>query len=148
MRETPKILITGGHMTPALAIASELKKRGFHKIFWVGNKHNQAKNKNLSPEYLVVKANGYKFIELKTGKFVRNWGIDTFFYGIKQLLLIPIGLINAFLIILMVRPKIIISFGGFLTVPIVIFGKIFGCKIGYVWKSYRILKGIFGSLIS
>ena len=119
------ILITGGHLTPAIAVVNELKKRGHNNLIWVGSKHNQKGNKELSPEFLTVKSLGIKFINLKTGKLNRNWSGDTFFSGINNLFLLINGSIKSIYIILRYRPALIMSFGGYLAVPIVISGKLF-----------------------
>ncbi|MCS7317989.1 MAG: glycosyltransferase [Candidatus Dojkabacteria bacterium] len=124
-----KILFIGGHLTPALAVLHEIRKRGYRKIFWVGTKQTQLGDKNLSAEFQIVNSLGIKFFTLKTGKLIRKWSKNTIKSGIIYLLLIPIGIINSFLIVLKVRPKVIVSFGGYLSVFIVLFGKLLGSKI-------------------
>src|SRR6266404_3596182 len=94
------ILITGGHLTPALAVFSELRKRGYTNFIWVGHKYNQAGTNELSLEYKSVEAQNIKFIELKTGKLIRNCGLDTFIYGLKQFLLIFAGSFQSLWIII------------------------------------------------
>lgn len=143
---TAKILITGGHLTPAIATINELRKRGYNKIYWVGHRHNQAGNKKLSPEYLTITGQKIPFFNLKTGKLIRNWEFSTFFYGIKQLALIPIGFANALIIVIKVRPKIIVSFGGFLALPVVFWGRILGRKI--VTHEQTLVLGLANKIIA
>ncbi|NJO88116.1 MAG: hypothetical protein HC831_03480, partial [Chloroflexia bacterium] len=66
------ILITGGHATPALAVITELKKRGYSNFLWVGHKYNQQGNKEQSPESKMVESAGIKFVNLHSGKINRK----------------------------------------------------------------------------
>lgn len=124
-----KIVITGGHLTPAIASLNELKKRGYNKIFWIGVKKNQARNNKKTAEFLTIVKEGIPFFSLTTGKLIRNWEFSTFFYGLKQLFLIPYGFVNALILIIKIRPVIVISFGGFLALPVVFWAKVFRIKI-------------------
>lgn len=124
-----KIVITGGHLTPALATLNELKKKGYNKIFWIGVKKNQAGNSKETAEYLTIAKESIPFFSLRTGKLIRNWEFSTFFYGLKQCFLIPVGFFNALILILRIRPAIVISFGGFLALPVVFWANLFRIKI-------------------
>src|SRR5260221_7507301 len=141
-----KILITGGHLTPAVAVIGELKKRGFTNFVWIGHKYNQQGNEELSPEYKTVESMGIKFIDLKTGKLYRKWTFQNFLSGIKQFFLIFFGLLKSLIIVLQERPKLILSFGGYLAVPIVFWGKISGSKV--VTHEQTIVTGLANKIIS
>ncbi len=108
------IVFTGGHHNSALVIAERLKKEG-HPVAWIGHKFATGGDKNVSAEYLEVIASQIPFFELKTGKFYRQYNplthLKTFF-----------GFLQAFSYLLRLRPKLIISFGGYLAVPVVIAG--------------------------
>ncbi len=117
------ILITGGHMTPALAIQSRLREEGFSNFIWIGHKYNQTHATTTSPEYKTVKAMpDTRFIDLPAGKLVRSWhkSFEQLVLAVKNLLKIPYGFILAFWIILRNRPLIVASFGGYLGLPVVI----------------------------
>jgi len=124
-----KIVFIGGHLTPAMVVLKETQKRGYRNIYWIGTKKNQAGNKNLSVEYLIVNKENIKFFSLDTGKLIRKWSITNFIYGLKQIIKIPLGLINSLLIIIRIRPNLIVSFGGYLSVFPVFWGKVLGSKI-------------------
>ncbi len=124
-----KILITGGHLTPALAVLAELQKRGFTNIVWVGAKYNQQGANQTSAEYKIIKDKNIPFVNLKTGKLVRSKDLQSLFYAITQLLWLILGFLKSLYIIARHRPKLVISFGGFLAVPVVFWGKLFRAKI-------------------
>jgi len=140
-----KILITGGHLTPAMAVIAELKKRGYSNFIWVGHKYNQAGNKELSPEFTTVGLQQIPFIELRTGKLIRSLSLGTLPQVIKQFLLIPWGLLKSYYIIMRYRPQLILSFGGYLAVPVVIWGKIFGTKV--ITHEQTIVTGLANRII-
>lgn len=124
-----KILVTGGHMTPALAVISELQSRGYKQFIWVGHKFNQHGNKNPSAEFTTVSAKHIKFIDLKAGKLTRNWSGDGWRAGIVNLIKIPWGIIHSFWIVTRYRPELILSFGGYLALPVAIAGRLLGRKV-------------------
>lgn len=123
-----KIFIIGGHLTPALAVLDELQSRGYKNIFWIGIKHSQTSASSLSAEYKVIKDKNIQFINFKSGKIWRKWTKETFFYGLYNLVMIPIGFIWSFLILLFYRPTLVVSFGGYLALPFVINARILGVK--------------------
>lgn len=108
------VVFTGGHHNSALVIALELKREG-NQIAWIGHKFAAGGDKNVSAEYQEVTAAQIPFYELKTGKFYRQVNpfihLKTFF-----------GFLQAFSYLLRLRPKLIISFGGYLAVPVVLAG--------------------------
>lgn len=110
----PTIVFTGGHHNAALVVAQALKKEGY-RIAWIGHKFAAGGDKNVSAEYQEVTASQIPFYELKTGKFYRQFNPFT---HLKTLF----GFIQAFFYLLRLRPKLIVSFGGYLAVPVVIAG--------------------------
>lgn len=109
-----KIVFTGGHHNSALVVARLLRKKG-HQIFWFGHKHTMEKEKSLSAEYLEVRRYGFPFFEIKTGKFYRT-------YNPLQYFKIVFGFFQALILLLRFRPNLIVSFGGYLAVPVVFAG--------------------------
>jgi UDP-N-acetylglucosamine--N-acetylmuramyl-(pentapeptide) pyrophosphoryl-undecaprenol N-acetylglucosamine transferase len=119
------ILITGGHVTPAYALIEELQKRGFKKLYFTGRKYTDRSKKDISFEYTEITRMGIPFYHLTTGRLSRNVGIHTlydtvaFFYGF----------ISSLFILNKVKPHIIISFGGYLALPITIVGWLLGITV-------------------
>lgn len=119
-----KILITGTHFTPAVAVIRELRKMEPRAdIVYVGRKTTQEGDDAPSIESKVLPNEGVKFIPIITGRLRRHFS----FYTIVSLFKIPIGFIQAFFILLFEKPNVVLSFGGYVAVPIVIlswFGSI------------------------
>lgn len=111
-----KILITGGHVTPALAVIEELKKHKNLKIVFVGRKYALDFEKTPSFEYQSIKNLGLKFIELKAGRLTRVLCCRT----IINFFRFPFGFLRAFQILKHEKPDVILSFGGYLALPITI----------------------------
>lgn len=117
-----KILITGGHVTPALAIIDELKNQ---EIVFVGRKYALETEQSLSLEYKEITSRKINFINLTSGRITRLLSAKTFF----SLLRIPIGFVQAFSVIKNESPDIVLAFGSYLSVPIVFWAAIFGIHI-------------------
>lgn len=141
-----KILVTGGHLTPAIAVISELKKRGYTNFVWVGHKYNQAGSNIPTAEFNTVSELNIPFYNLKTGKLIRDWSTATFLYGIKNLIFVFLGFINAIRIVFKESPDLIMSFGGYLALPIVFAGFLKRTKI--ITHEQTIVTGLANKLIS
>lgn len=112
-----KVLVTGAHFTPAQAVIEELLKVGPSiDVVYVGRKYTREGDKSLSVESQVLPELGVKFIPIVAGRIRRSFDIHTFFSLIK----IPIGFIQSFYIVLKEQPDVVISFGGYVGVPVVI----------------------------
>lgn len=113
-----KILITGGHITPALALIDELKKNSDIEIIFVGRQHANPRERNNTFEFQAIHELGIKFVNLETGRSSNITSVD--FIG--NIYLFAKGLLNSFKIIYSQKPDIIFSFGGYIALPIAIVG--------------------------
>src|SRR3972149_2405238 len=113
-----KLVFTGGHHTSALEIATALRNEGW-QITWFGHRHSLWDDSSDSAEYREVTAAGIKFYNLYAGKFYRT-------YNPLKLIRIPVGFIQSLLLLLLIRPDGLVSFGGYLAVPVVITGWLLG----------------------
>lgn len=120
-----KILITGAHFTPAVATIEQLEKFKETEIVYVGRKTTLEGDRALSAESQLFPARGIKFIPIITGRLQRNFNI----YTIPSLLKVPIGFMQALYIVLSQKPDVILSFGGYVAVPVVIVGWLFSVPI-------------------
>lgn len=113
------VLFTGGHHNSALEVALALREKGY-QIVWLGHKFTSKGDKSLSAEYQEITKNNIRFIELKTGKFYRKH------FDPIELIKIALGFIQSFTYLLKIKPDLIFSSGGYLSVPVVICGWILG----------------------
>jgi len=113
-----KILFTGGHHTPAVSVIAQIRKQNLQvELLWVGHKYSMVNDVSQSAEYKEISLLSIKFIELKATKVYRNVNISSIFKFITSLYF-------AYLIIKNERPDLVVSFGGYLAVPIVIIAKL------------------------
>lgn len=115
-----KIALTGGHFTPCYSVWEELTKRDPKlQVLFFGRKHALSNDKTLSLEYSTFRnKNNLLFINLITGKLHRYFCFDNFLLPVKFLT----GFLQSFYYLITKRPDIIISFGGYLSVPVVLAG--------------------------
>ncbi len=121
-----KILFTGTHFTPAQAVIEELKKLNQNlDIIYIGRKHTQEGDKTVSVESKVLPSLGVKFISITSGRLNRylSWGT------LISLFKIPIGFLQSVYFLLKEQPEIIVSFGGYVSVPVVIWGWLLSIPI-------------------
>lgn len=108
-----KILITGGHITPALAVADELHN---NEVLFVGREYALSSDRVKSFEYEEVKRRGYRFMNISAGRLTRTFSLQTFLNILK----IPFGFISALLIMHKEEPKVVLTFGGYIALPIAV----------------------------
>lgn len=118
-----KILITGGHLAPALAVIDEIEKSA--QIVYVGRKYNLDSEKNFSLEYQEIAKRAIPFYHLQTGRFTRLLSLKL----IQNALKIPLGLYQSFAILKKERPNLILTFGGYIGFPISLIGFVLGVPI-------------------
>lgn len=103
---------TGGHIYPGLAVCDELrslaeKNNQEIKIIWLGNSSGMDKN-------LVEKSGSVDlFVGIPSGKLRRYFSLKNF----SDLFKIFAGLVKSFFVLLRLRPAILFSKGGFVSVP-------------------------------
>lgn len=117
-----KVVFVGGHHTTALAVIQSFlnSRKGFSaELFWIGHKYSMWGDKNESAEYKEVRALGIPFLSLSAGKFYRT-------YNPLKLIRIPFGFFQSLYYLLKIKPDLIVSFGGYLAVPVVFTGKLLG----------------------
>jgi len=126
-----RVAVTGGHHTPAFAVIAALKDRGNFSFYWVGWA-TQA-------EYRAVKKLGIPFFGLRAGKLYR-------IFTLKELMKIPFGFFHAFYLLIKIRPRLILSFGGYLAAPVVLAG--FLLRIPAVTHEQTVVSGWANRFIS
>lgn len=117
MKGRQKMLITGGHVTPALAVVDALIEKEIScDVVFVGRKYVNRRETAYSFEYNEVIKRSIPFIHLEAGRFTRIAS----FQSMLSLIKIPAGLLSAFKIISEQKPEIVLTFGGYIGLPIAI----------------------------
>lgn len=120
-----KILLTGAHFTTALAVIEELKQYPKMDLVYVGRRSTM-ENVNLSSaESNILPQYGVKFISITTGKLQKSFSP----LSLLSLLKIPIGILQSTFIILKEKPDVVLSFGGYVAVPVVFVSWLFSVPI-------------------
>jgi len=118
MTETRKIILTGTHLTPAIEFINQLKsdKEIDWEIYYLGRLYNSSVTKEPSIESIVIPKIKIKFYGINCGKFDRRWLPNTL-RGLPQ---INSGFKEASLLLKKIKPHLVVSFGGYVSVPVVV----------------------------
>lgn len=99
---------TGGHVLPAIAVVDELRRRDVSlEILWIGS-HDGVEGETAARA-------GIPFRAIRTGKLRRYLSART----IRDAARLPIGTVQAWRILRSHRPDVVLSTGGFVSVPTV-----------------------------
>lgn len=109
-----KILITGGHITTALAVIEELQKHADVEVVVVGRKYAVDHENTQSFEYKTLSQKGISFIHLPAGRLTRAFSL----YSLISILKFPLGFLQAYTLLKKEKPTLILSFGGYIALPI------------------------------
>jgi|SRR5579885_887282 len=102
----------GGHFAAALAVIQKLPKDWEYLV--IGRKYTFENDSTLSFEYQTARRLGIPFQSITTGRLQRKLTGRSF----VSLLKIPVGLLQALRIMKSFRPEVILSFGGYVALPI------------------------------
>lgn len=120
------LYITGGHLTPALAVIDELQKRKEPiTLQFFGREFSQSKNAQISRERFEIESREIPFIPIQAAKFHRTHILEN---GI-ELLKFPLSLWQVISAYRKHRPDVVLSFGGYLAFPACLIGKFFGARV-------------------
>jgi UDP-N-acetylglucosamine--N-acetylmuramyl-(pentapeptide) pyrophosphoryl-undecaprenol N-acetylglucosamine transferase len=133
-------------MTPAIAVLSEFRKRGFTNFLWIGQKYNQKGNKNISVEYETITKEGIKFIELNSGKIQSFSKFLKYPMIIFTLFKVLWATLKVLAIFIKEKPAVVVSFGGFNAVPVALVAKLTFTKL-YTHEQ-TMVTGVANSFIS
>lgn len=108
-----KIVIVGSHPSPAFAVIEKIMViRPEWDIYFFGAKHSLTKDKALSYEYKEAHRFNIPFKSIITGKKNSN------------LLITPIGIIQSLILLKRLRIDMVLTFGGYIGVPVVLATKV------------------------
>lgn len=107
-----KIVLIGGHFTPALAVIKKLPE-GTQVVF-IGRASSFEGSKEKSLESSEMQRRGIKFYALTTARLQREISFKFFSSFFK----LPKGFIQAMQILRSEKPDVVIGFGGYLSLPV------------------------------
>jgi UDP-N-acetylglucosamine--N-acetylmuramyl-(pentapeptide) pyrophosphoryl-undecaprenol N-acetylglucosamine transferase len=134
-----KVVIVGGHLSPALAVIEKLKGEG---IFYVGRKHTFEGDKALSLEYQEIERLKIPFFAINAARLQRKFTRHT----LPSLVKFPIGFIQSYKILSRIKPDIVLGFGGYLSLSVVRAASLL--KIPIVIHEQTLGAGVSNKLIS
>lgn len=108
------ILVCGVHFSPAYAVLEKMQKMNRFQLAYIGRKYALRNSKELSLDYQAIEALGIPFYPLVTGQFQRGITIAniTAFIVYLQALVKAVGIIRK------LKPGVVVSFGGYIAVPV------------------------------
>ncbi len=111
------VMMTGGHITPAHALIEAMREAhpDWHIVF-VGRRVALEGSGIVSEEERIIRDLHIPFLALTTGRFKREATVG----ALVSFLKVPVGLVQSFLYLGVHRPSIVVSFGGYVALPLVI----------------------------
>ncbi len=108
---------TGGHIYPALAIATSLRKEYNAEVLFLGSDDGLEKE--------LVPAAGFRLATVKAGKLRRYVSLET----ITGVMRVPLGMIQAISLVRKFRPDVAFTSGGYVAVPAVLASRVNGVPV-------------------
>lgn len=102
-------------MTPAIATIEEIRSRNpSWRLIFIGRKNALEGNTTVSEEYRLITGMGIRFLPLVAGRMKREKSLAS----VWALLKVPVGYIQASIYVWKERPSIVVSFGGYVGLPV------------------------------
>lgn len=112
-----KLLISGGHLTPALALIDFIQATHPEtEIIFAGRLYSRQSDHQPSPERQEITKRGISFVPFSSGKLSGG----SIFNKIPQFIKLAISSGIAFILIGRYQPTALVSFGGYLAVPLAV----------------------------
>ncbi|HMS22681.1 MAG TPA: UDP-N-acetylglucosamine--N-acetylmuramyl-(pentapeptide) pyrophosphoryl-undecaprenol N-acetylglucosamine transferase [Candidatus Levybacteria bacterium] len=123
MGKKSKIILTGGHLAPLLAVYEVLSKKASCVV--VGRRHTFEADKTESLEYTLFKKENIPFYNLPAARLQRKFTKHT----IPSLFRSPSAFIRARSVLSHERPDVILTFGGYIGLPVALAAYVKGIPI-------------------
>jgi UDP-N-acetylglucosamine--N-acetylmuramyl-(pentapeptide) pyrophosphoryl-undecaprenol N-acetylglucosamine transferase len=114
-----RIVITGGHPAPALAVIHELLVQKHTDIHFIGRQFAVDEGVAESYEYKQIKKLDLPFYHLQTGRLTRVWS----YVAVRNFLRIFSGMYESYKLLSKIKPDVVMSFGGFIGLPVCIMAR-------------------------
>lgn len=108
---------SGGHVYPGIAVVESLKGREDIEIYWLGSKKGIEKK--------ILEEFDIPFYGIPSGKFRRYLS----YRNILDVFKIIFGIIAAFFLLLKLKPRLLFSKGGYVSVPPVLAARMLGIPV-------------------
>ena len=108
------IVVTGGHLTPALAFIDALPANLRSQVIFIGRHFAAESSRTSAHEQRLIADRGLQFLPLTTGKLPRHFNL----HQLVSLAKFPLGLTQALLYLRRYRPRLVVSFGGYIALPV------------------------------
>lgn len=101
---------SGGHVIPGIAVVDELRERRAHTIVWFGSRQGIERSivESMAPDV--------RYVAVPTGKLRRYISLRNLVDAFK----VPVGVVFSLCVLVRLRPSVLFSKGGFVSVPPVI----------------------------
>lgn len=130
-------------MTPALATMDELKKLRADVTFsFIGRMYAMEGDTTPSAEYTLVTAKKIPFYPIQAGRLQRRFTR----YTVPSLMRVPVGLMQSYSILRKLKPDVVVSFGGYVAVPVCVAAK--GLGIPVVTHEQTLMPGLANRIIA
>lgn len=124
MKHQLTVLMTGAHVTPAVALTQAIREKiPDARIVYAGRGTDATEP--LSVERAEIEQVGGHFRTITSGKLHRFFTVSQLVEFVK----LPIGVIQALGLLLREKPNVVVSFGGYLSIPIIIGSRLLGIPI-------------------
>ena len=121
-----KICITGGHLTPAKAVIDEIQDQyPLWNIVFIGRSTEFEGSNIPSKEKELMSSLGIPFVGITAGRLQRAFSM----YTVTSLAKFPVGIVQSLLFCMREKPDMIVSFGGYVALPVVLAAWIFGIPV-------------------
>lgn len=122
-----RLLMTGGHAGgSAYAVVDEIIHRKLAwELHWVGPRYAVEGSKVLTLEAKTMGTRGVHFHGIVAGKLQKRFTRHT----IPSLLKLPLGFLHAVTLVRQIKPTVVLSFGGYAAVPVVVAAWLIGLPV-------------------
>lgn len=112
-KKKKKIVITGGHVTPALAFLEVIDRKNWD-VYWIGEEKAVFGTKVKTLEYHIIPGLGIPFYKITSAKLERRFILRSIFSFWKILA----GFFQSLFLLLRIKPDVLLSFGSYVSVPV------------------------------
>ena len=134
-----KIVVIGGHLSPAYSVIEELKGE---EVFYIGREHVFEGDKAVSLENEEIKTLNIPFFPIVTARLQRKFTR----YTLSSFIKFPLGFTQALRILKPIKPDVVLGFGGYLSVPVIFAASI--CNIPVVIHEQTLEAGFANRLVA